>query len=156
MTAGGSEDKTSGGRAGGTSMMGRIVFRNRILAIQAVNGYPSHSSVKRPSPTRFQVLTFRFLRLQVFVNGLLPEVGVAQPNGSVHPDVFQKQRQHVEPLLVRPEHPAFDQFDFLRAQVTVFLLDLGTVPLAPRRTIKDKAKRLAYFCSISVRFHLRP
>src|SRR6185437_8610148 len=39
MTAGGSEDKTSGGRAGGTSMMGRIVFRNRILAIQAVNGY---------------------------------------------------------------------------------------------------------------------
>ena len=75
-------------------------------------------------------LTLPFLRFQAFVNGLLPECGVAQPYGGVHPDVFQKQRQHVKPLLVRPEHLAFDQFDFLRAEFTVLLLNLGTAPFA--------------------------
>src|SRR5258708_27302055 len=75
-------------------------------------------------------LSTPFLRLQAVVNRLLPEGGVAQSDGGIHSDVFQKQRQHVEPLLVRPEHLAFDQFDLLWAEVVVLLLNLGTTPLA--------------------------
>src|SRR5579883_3351764 len=70
-----------------------------------------------------------FLRLQAFVNGLLPQRRVAKPYGGVHPDIFQQKCQHVEPLLVIPKHFAFDQFDLLRAELMVLLLDLGTAPL---------------------------
>jgi hypothetical protein len=64
-----------------------------------------------------------------FVNGLLPQCGVAQSDGRVHSDVFEEQPQHVEPFLIRPEHPALDQLDLFWTEFMVFLLDLVASPL---------------------------
>jgi hypothetical protein len=68
---------------------------------------------------------------------LLPQCGVAQADGGVNPDVFQKQRQHGKPLLVRPEHPTVDQVDLLLAEYPVLLLGLGTAPPGPCRWMSN-------------------
>jgi hypothetical protein len=87
------------------------------------------------------------LRFQAFVNRLFPESRIAQPYGGVHADVLQKERQHVETLLVVPKHLALDQFDLLRALCVVLLFDLRSAPL-PTMTLNVEFHACAPFKSL--------